>query len=111
MNFEFGRYKLVGQVAPRYVAVQLAQGQYFKENQVTTSFEQKRLFKLNLQASYITLQRDTLLKTVWKELGVRSFLSEALSALAAGDSAGFLQPWPWDPRPITQAAALVSTLS
>ena len=52
----------------------------------TTSFQQKRWFKINLKASYITLEKDILLKIVGKELGVRSFLSEALSALAAGEA-------------------------
>lgn len=36
--------------------------------------------------SYTTLERDTLLKTLGKELGLGSFLSEALSALAAGET-------------------------
>jgi hypothetical protein len=86
VHFEFGKYKLAGRGCPRYAAVQSAQGQHFKENQGTTSFQQKRWFKINLKASYITLEKDILLKIVGKELGVRSFLSEALSALAAGEA-------------------------
>jgi hypothetical protein len=57
-----------------------------KGNQLIISFQQKIWFKIDLNPSYITLERDTLVKTLGKELGFGSFLSEALSALAAGET-------------------------